>query len=364
MKKVHAGNARIKRDYFEYLKGPKRQSETSIDAAAKCLARFEEYTRHKDFKTFRKEQAIGFSNHLAEQRNERTNKPLSKATLLSTLAILKAFFTWLALQPGFKSRFSYLDADYFALSLKDTAIAKAVHEKPVPTLEQIRRVILSMPHETEIERRDRALMAFGIMTAARDGAIASLRIKDIDLAEGKVVQDARHVRTKFSKTFTTYFMPVGDDIQLIFAEWVNYLLSQKHWGLDDPLFPATQVAVGSSHRFEVVGIDKKCWSNGNRIRAIYRTAFAAAGLPYFNPHVFRNTLTREGMQRCKTPEEFKAWSQNIGHENVMTTFQSYGQVDSRRQAEIMRDLGKPQGDEDELIALGRAFREMMNTQKR
>ena len=59
--KGNAGNTRIKRDYFAYLKGPKRQSEASIDAAAKALDRFETYTRHKDFKTFRKAQAIGFT---------------------------------------------------------------------------------------------------------------------------------------------------------------------------------------------------------------------------------------------------------------------------------------------------------------
>ena len=47
---------------------------------------------------------------------------------------------------------------------------------------------------------------------------------------------------------------------------------------------------------------------------------SAAGLPYFNPHSFRNTLVRLGQEICKTPEEFKAWSQNLGHEKVLTTF--------------------------------------------
>ena len=139
--KSHAGNTRIKRDYFAYLKGPKRHSEPSIDAAAKALDRFEVYTRQKDFKTFRKAQAIGFTASLREQVNQRTRQPLSKATLFSTLAALKAFFTWLAQQSGFKSRFTYLDADYFSLSLKETAIAKAVRARPLPSVEQIRQAI-------------------------------------------------------------------------------------------------------------------------------------------------------------------------------------------------------------------------------
>jgi hypothetical protein len=45
---------------------------------------------------------------------------------------------------------------------------------------------------------------------------------------------------------------------------------------------------------------------------------------------------------CPTPEAFKAWSQNLGHESVLTTFYSYGQVASARQGEIIRELAKPQ----------------------
>jgi len=41
------------------------------------------------------------------------------------------------------------------------------------------------------------------------------------------------------------------------------------------------------------------------------------------------------------PEEFKAWSQNLGHERILTTFTSYGSVAPTRQAEIMRQIGAP-----------------------
>jgi integrase/recombinase XerD len=213
MNRNNAENVRIKRDYFAHLKGPGRQSEASIDAVAKALSRFESYTRNKDFKTFRKEQAIGFTAHLSREVNERTGEPLSKATLLATLNALKAFFTWLSLQRGFKSKFTYLDAEYFALSLKDTAIAKTARGRPVPSIEQIRHVTLNMPSGTDIEKRDRALIALALMTGARDDALASLRLRHVDLDAGLIQQDARQVRTKFSKTFPTYFVPVGGDIR-------------------------------------------------------------------------------------------------------------------------------------------------------
>jgi integrase len=195
-----------------------------------------------------------------------------------------------------------------------------------------------MPASTDIEQRDRALIAFTILTGARDGATASFKLRHIDVAEGRIDQDAREVRTKFSKSFVTTFFPVGDDIPAIVTDWVVYLRADKLWGLDDPLFPATKVSVGANLRFGVTGLDRKHWSSAAPIRVIFKTAFAAAGLPYFNPHSFRKTLALLGGQTCKTPEEYKAWAQNLGHEDVLTTFRSYGDVSGYRQMEIMRSF--------------------------
>lgn len=46
-----------------------------------------------------------------------------------------------------------------------------------------------------------------------------------------------------------------------------------------------------------------------------------------------------GQQVCKSPEDFKAWSQNLGHEGVLTTFTNYGAVSPDRQADIIKSLG-------------------------
>ncbi len=126
------------------------------------------------------------------------------------------------------------------------------------------------------------------------------------------------------------------------AEWVSYLRDEKVWGNDDPLFPSTRIAVGASRPFETAGLSRVHWSTATPIRTIFRYAFTTAGLPYFNPHSFRNTLVQLGQEVCRTPEQFKAWSQNLGHEKVLTTFLSYGEVAYQRQGEIIRNLGKPQ----------------------
>lgn len=66
-----------------------------------------------------------------------------------------------------------------------------------------------------------------------------------------------------------------------------------------------------------------------------------AELPYFNPHSFRHTLAVLGEQLCENPEQFKAWSQNLGHEGVLTTFYSYGEVQDSRQADIFKQFKEP-----------------------
>ena len=63
-----------------------------------------------------------------------------------------------------------------------------------------------------------------------------------------------------------------------------------------------------------------------------------ADLPYFKPHSFRMTLAMLAERICPTSEAFKAWSQNLGHEQVLTTFSSYGEVSSHRQAELIKGL--------------------------
>ena len=333
-------NERIKRSYLIFLKEARRLGEHSVDAAAAALAKCEGYTKHRDFKKFHIQQAIGFKHKLSSEISQQTGDRLSRGTVFSTLNALRGFFQWLAIQPGYRSHLTSADAEYFALSEKEVRIAKANLERPVPTIEQIMHVLGSMPTATDVNLRDRALIAFTLLTGARDGAIASLRVKHVDLVEGKVVQDAREVHTKFSKSFSTWFFPVGDEVRETVATWMAYLTTDKLFGPSDPLFPATRVTQNEDYQFQASGLSRAQWSNATPIRAIFKEAFTGAGLPYANPHSFRKTLAQLGERLCHTPEEFKAWSQNLGHEQVLTTFSSYGQVATERQAELMRRLGQ------------------------
>jgi integrase/recombinase XerD len=118
------------------------------------------------------------------------------------------------------------------------------------------------------------------------------------------------------------------------------LRTELLFGFDDPLFPATQVVVGDDGRFKSDGLVRKPWSNAGPIRRVSKEAFETAGLPAFNPHSLRKTLAQIGQKSCRTLEQMKAWSQNLGHEELMTTFASYGNLGRSQQADIMATLAK------------------------
>ena len=95
--------------------------------------------------------------------------------------------------------------------------------------------------------------------------------------------------------------------------------------------------------FAPVGLARRGWASSEPVREIFRRAFAAAGLPYFNPHSFRDMLVRHAMSLDLSPEQMKAWSQNLGHADVLTTFTSYGAVPTHRQGELIRGLADAPG---------------------
>lgn len=341
MRKHNAENERMKREYLDWLKGAQGRSEATLDIAAAAIDRFEAHAGFRDFKKFRREQAISFKQHLAGERHRTTGKPLSKATLYGTLKAVRAFFEWLSREPGYRSHVHASDTAYFRPNDNDARIATARRDRPAPSLKQVQHVIAAMPTDTVVQRRDRAVVALILLTGARDAAVASLRIKHLDIGRRHLVQDAREVKTKRAKTFTTTFFPVGDDVVAVVSAWVDELTGKLLFGPDDPLFPATMNGLDADGRFAPVGLERVPWTTAAPIRAVFRKAFEGAGLPYYGPHSLRRTLTALAYDLNLGPRELKSWSQNLGHESVLTTLGSYGTLSAVEQAEIMEKLATP-----------------------
>lgn len=195
----------------------------------------------------------------------------------------------------------------------------------------------AMPSQTEFQRRDKAMFAFVMLTGARDGAAASLRLKHVNLIDGYVFFDGREVKTKNGKTFKTTFFPVEAVYLECFNDWVTYLREVKLFGPQDALFPKPKRELVNG-KFSFGELSRETYTNASKLYQVIKTAFAVTQQPPYTPHSIRKTLTKMMDDLDLNLEQQKAWSQNLGHENFATTMNAYFPVSQERQAEVMRTL--------------------------
>lgn len=337
MRKFNAENERMKRRYFGYLKDAKGRDQKSIDKVVSALVKFEECTKYKSFKKFHIEQARAFKDALARAKNVSNGKPLSMTTIDATLRLVKGFFHWLAGQQGYKSVLGYADVEYFNNNAKDARAAHAQRNIPFPSMQAALHAFQAMPEQTELQHRDKAIFAFLMLTIARVEATASFKLKHVNLIDGSVFQDGREVKTKNSKTFTTTFYPVDKSYLDCFTRWVNYLRNEKLFGPEDALFPKPKQELIDG-KFVFSKISREPYANGNKINSIVRQAFANVQLQEYTPHSFRKTLGLLLSDLQLPLETQKAWTQNMGHENMGTLVASYLPVSEQKQAELIKSL--------------------------
>lgn len=208
MRRFSEENERVKRAYLAYLREAKGQDEKSLDKVAAALLDFERSVGFKPFKAFHRGWARRYKQHLEDRRHARTGLTLGLTTRDSALRLVRGFFHWLASQPGYKSRVAYADVEYFNANLNDARAARSHRPISYPSLAQCAHAFRALPETTQVDRRDKALFAFLMLTGARAGAVASLRLGHVDLVEGHIFQEARAARTKAGKSIDTWFFPI------------------------------------------------------------------------------------------------------------------------------------------------------------
>lgn len=334
MKKTNPDNERLKHKYQIRLRHTDGLDNKTIDKAMSALRQFEESTNCKPFKKFKIDDAIGFKDWLDSAKNQRTGKPLALATKNATLRAVREFFKWLADQQGFRSAIPRDGWQYFKPTRKEARAANRPAPRNVPSVEQVARAFEAMPSATSHQKRDKALMALLILTGARIKAVATLRLKHVDLEERHVFQDAREVETKHAKTIKTTFFPMGQEYVDALTDYIHHLKQDLFFGLEDALFPKSLIKHGPNG-FECKGLDRTPFASAGPLTNIIKEAFASVQLPEYTPHSFRHMLALYGDKKCATREAFKAWSQNMGHDSVITTVSSYMPVSDHVQHEII-----------------------------
>lgn len=340
MSKIRYQNEKIKRKYLDYCRGVLGHSEKTIKTKENALWKFDEYTKHQDYKKFNSETAKSFKKWLSTNKKHNSNDVLDITTQFHILRNLREFFGWLSQQSGYKSKITVDDFGYLRLSREDTRKATTSKNPHYPPLPYILK-LCSFEVKNEIDMRDRALIAFTSISGMRDLAIISLPIGCFDPDELLVSQDPNEgVKTKYSKLIYTTLFKFDQQLIDYILVWYKHLKEELFFDNLKPFFPATKIELMSAtqHSFISNGVSKEFWSDAGAMRKIFKVRAEQMKLEYFAPHKFRHFAIREASNRAVTPEQLKAISQNVGHESIATTFFRYGAIDTQRVAKVISDI--------------------------
>jgi integrase len=162
------------------------------------LERFDVWNGRKDFAKFHIEWAMGFRDHL-----ERVKTAKGKSSARAIMATMREFTLWLSQQDGFRRWVRASASEYFNLSRRDEAEARAAPVRPAPSVKQAGQALNSMPSTTPRDMRDKAIFALLCLTGIRVGALITLRLKHVVLDDKSVMQNPREVATMFGKCCLT-----------------------------------------------------------------------------------------------------------------------------------------------------------------
>jgi len=350
MKKDKAKNEIIKRKYFKRMKEAKGYSEATIEVIEKALWNYEGYSKDEDFRNFNEKKAKEFKDWLANKQNR--GKTITLSTQYARLRHLRAFFVWLSGQNGYKSKINVYDTEYLNLTKKQRKEATSPSYPDYPELKDVKKICDSIEVNNDIDKRDRALIAFTLLSGMRDDAIASLPIGSFDPNKLIVSQNpSKGVRTKFSKHIETTLFKFDEILLEYFLDWYKYLKEVKTYKGTDPLFPRSKVEQISktNHTYIANSIEPVFWESPSAMRKIFKERFEKAGIQYYSPHKFRHLAVRLSTDHCRSAEQLKAVSQNLGHEHVGTTLLTYGKIHVPQVRNIISNMSFKKTDRDKKL---------------
>ena len=315
--KCNPQNERIKHKYRMYLMGPKRLDKKTWTKIMEHIRHYEELNDFEPLLPLTVDEIHNYVGKICAQ-------DLSLSYIDQNLKVLRDFFEWITHQKRYATCVDYNILPYFSLTNNQRKMARAPTYQESYEIDDILPVIQQMPSRTDIQQRNRALVALQTLCGMRIEELATVLLGNLKfdkLANNWFIYiTPRNMKVKFAKTRHAYFMPWGDDIKNIVVDWATKL---RALGFDDksPLFPVTSTSFGKQAKLDPTN-SQNCIKS-QTIRDIFKTAFLSAGLPVYRVHSFRHTIARWA-ETHGSPEFFNSVSQSLGHSSVQTTFYNYG----------------------------------------
>lgn len=313
---------------------------------------FERFTGGKPFERITAaDVAIWRTEVIRRAGAYREDRGISRSSARHRASHLRRFFEWLAKQPAHK----HLDgiSGYFQLPRKFHAGPELSAAKVYPTIDEALEMLNSLPRRTLKDRRDRAIFAMAFVAGLRESALITLRVRHVDVVLKRVHHDGRDLNAKNGKSFEIDWFPRSEPFQAVLLDWINEVHS---FGIseNDALFPDIRKIAGRDiARQGRSSIDPM--RTAGAVDAVF--AQARKGRQHYTPHSARHTLAALGDKICRTPEQRKAWSLNLGHSSEAVTWAHYGRVDDARKAAIFAEFGQIKSWTDEELLLMLSYHE-------
>ncbi|MEM1377462.1 MAG: phage integrase N-terminal SAM-like domain-containing protein [Pseudomonadota bacterium] len=341
-------NSENEKIVFEYQRYLNKYAPPTSDQHLAAIRKFEAFIREKSFTSISDRDADTFRKHLADQAQQK----LSRSTVRHEASYLRSFYDWLVKTKHGKKLPGGISG-YFELPSHFLASANQPQPSAYPTRDEV-EAMLKVRARALKEQRDLAILATCFLTGMRADAVASLRVKAVDPENLSVFQDGISVRTKRGKQMHTAWFPVCPAAERIVRSWLQRLLKLGAKP-EDALFPPDQWLetprrIGWPNREDI-----QCWASATPIRSAFHWVCEEAGIKYFTPHSAKHFLASVKDEFCRTREERKAWSVNLGHENETITETNYARMSQEEARGVFQNMrGRPtlsHEDKDLYIAL-------------
>ncbi|MBX3006823.1 MAG: tyrosine-type recombinase/integrase [Melioribacteraceae bacterium] len=324
MKYLHENSLWLNK-YEEYLIKGKKLKMASVAAAISSIDIFlKQFT--KSLRNFKDSDAIKFLDSMLKYNNDGIC--ISKPVIHSNCKDVKAFFEWLKKQPGLKRKLSHIDLVYFDLSGQVLAEIKTPPKLQYPSFREVKALVNSIPTNTNIGLRDRALISFTFLCGSRIMAMLTTTIGDINFDEKYVTQfPSKGAKTKLSKQLILKMHDLDEELFENIKVWVEVL---RGMGFEDkdPLFPKLKRHRGQYLAFsKSIEFEKSFYKSHTPITEALKKWSQLAGLKYYSTNDLRHGLWKIIQKSCgKDIELLIACSILFSHDFLKTSIQSYGRM--------------------------------------
>lgn len=338
--KINLQNVKMIRKYLVYLKeAPGLHKDTIIDRMTE-IAHYEKFINWRDFKVFNEKIAIEYKRYWIDYKKSNGQSYIKK-TVQNKLKAIRELYLWLYLMPGYRSHINPLHIKYLKLDKKTlNALATSNKFKKTPTFEEAQILIRSISNNSEIDRRDRALIAFTLLTGIRAKTLITLKIGDVDLKKYTVKIDfLEGTDTKFGKSNIVCILPYDQEYTTVIEDWINELINVKGFKYTDPLFPMTAMNNSpGTYCLSASKVKPMPWKSIGAVEKIFKDRAIHAKLPYYTPQGFRRLHYQHGRKYATNMEQQSALSQNISHSTIEVSETNYGYIDPPKRFEILSKM--------------------------